>query len=194
MAFDSLAALTLLATSVGTWYAAGRIRAGIRVNLRFAALMLAAFAVASLVPRPALSLATGWLLLDLGATALAVSICFAGCAPVWLASIAFTLAFVSGIASVLSAPLAGFLFQAVADAAILATSMRRARSTSWRSLFSTAGALSLLFGSCVLLDARAGLACLFLAVAQALFARALKPSVVNFKAAGDLPIGGKRAG
>lgn len=47
--FDSLAALALFAACVAAWLLSSRARVGVRVNLRFAAMLLASLAVARLL-------------------------------------------------------------------------------------------------------------------------------------------------
>src|SRR5215469_3490235 len=95
--FDSLAALLLLAVSVWSWWAARGLRAGTRVYLRFAAVLLAALAAALLTPAPGLAFTV--LLLTAGAAgvALALAFCFPRKAPPsWLSASALVAAFAMG--------------------------------------------------------------------------------------------------
>ena len=187
--FDSLSAFLLLAAAIFSWGMSGRLRSGARLNLRFAAVMLAAFAVSSWTPIPELVFAVGWVAVSLAATALSLVFVFPKGAPVWLASFAFSGAFVLGLAGALAQPLAGLTVEGAAASVLLAIGFARFPEAPRASVFGAAGAFALLCAGFSLMDGAAGRAALFLAALLFL----LKNAVIELEPARDLLIGANRA-
>jgi hypothetical protein len=171
MAFDSLdllAALALFAACIGAWLLAAPLRAAARLYVRFAAMLFAALATASLV---GLADTAALFLLPLACAALMVSALaqFARPLPVFAASLALSAALAGGLAALLS----GTLMFALAPAMLAGLVVIAAALNSVAVIPVLAGA-SLLASGLVLLEQGGG-AGMFLFCAAALVGLA-KPS------------------
>src|ERR1700743_1686306 len=104
--FDSVCAGVLFAAAILCWRMTRDVYSVTRLNVRFAAILLAALAVSLVVPAAGLGFTVALLSPTLAATALALALCFSRMAPVWLSSLALILALVAGLFAVLlSSPL-----------------------------------------------------------------------------------------
>lgn len=178
---------------------AGGLRASSRVPLRFAAVLLAAFAASLLVPAPGLAFNVMLLTACVAGVALALAFCVSPTsamkgAPQWLSATALATAFAAGlIASLAAMPLLAFATVAAAAAYILWASLSRARDNRHAGIAAMLGALSLLLGGLAMLDGGLAQAALFYAATLGLVTRALQKAVEEPDARIKLLVGGKRA-
>jgi hypothetical protein len=194
LSFDLLSALVLLAVSIWSWRMARELRAQSRIPLRFAAVLLAAFAASLTVPAPGLAFNVILLTAGVAGVALALAFCFRHGAPQWLSATALAVAFVTGlIASLAAMPLLAFAGVATAGAYILSACPSRARDNLRVGLGAMLGAAALLLGSLAMLDGGLAQVALFFAAALGLVTRALQKPVEDSDARIELLVGGKRA-
>ncbi|HXL70763.1 MAG TPA: hypothetical protein VN935_05935 [Rhizomicrobium sp.] len=194
LSFDLLGALVLLAVSVWSWRMARGLRAQARIPLRFAAVLLAAFAASLAVPAPGLAFNVILLTAGVAGVALALAFCFRHGAPQWLSATALAVAFVTGlIASLAAMPLLAFAAVAAACAYILSACPLRARGNLRAGLAAMLGATALFLGSLAMLDGGLAQVALFFAAALGLVTRALQKPVEDPDARIELLVGGKRA-
>ena len=91
------------------------MRAQARIPLRFAAVLLAAFAASLTVPAPGLAFNVMLLTACVASVALALAFCFRQGAPQWLSATALAAAFATGlVASLAAMPLLAFAAVAAA--------------------------------------------------------------------------------
>ena len=192
LSLDLLAALVLAAVSIWSWRMARGLRAAARMPLRFAAVLLAAFAASLTMPAP--GLAFNVILLTASVTGVALALAFHRSAPQWLSAIALVTGFATGlIASLAAVPLLAFAVVAAASAYILSACLSRVKD-DLRAGFSTMlGAVSLALGGLTMLDGGLAQTALFFAAALGLVARALQKPVEDPDARIELLVGGKRA-
>jgi hypothetical protein len=194
LSFDLLGALVLLAVSIWSWRMARGLRAQARIPLRFAAVLLAAFAASLAVPAPGLAFNVMLLTAGVAGVALALAFCFRQGAPQWLSTTALAVAFATGlIASLAAMPLLAFAGVAAAGAYILSACPSRARDNLRAGLGAMLGAAALLLGSLAMLDGGLAQAALFFAAALGLVTRALQKPVEDPDARIELLVSGKRA-
>ena len=173
---------------------ARELRARARIPLRFAAVLLAAFAASLTVPAPGLAFNVMLLTAGVAGIALALASCFRQGAPQWLSATALAAAFATGlIASLAAMPLLGFAAVAAAGVYILAACPSRARDNLRGGLAAMLGAAALLLGSLAMMDGGLAQAALFFAAALGLVTRALQKPVEDPDARIELLVGGKRA-
>jgi hypothetical protein len=194
LSFDLLGALVLLAVSIWSWRMARGLRAQARIPLRFAAVLLAAFAASLTVPVPGLAFNVMLLTAGVACVALVLAFCFRQGAPQWLSATVLGGAFAAGLAASLAAtPLLAFAAVAAAGAYILSACPSRARDNLRAGLTAMLGGMSLLLGSLAMLDGGLAQAALFFAAALGLVTRALQKPVEDPDARIELLVGGKRA-
>jgi hypothetical protein len=194
LSFDLLGALVLLAVSIWSWWMARGLRAQARIPLRFAAVLLAAFAASLAVPAPGLAFNVMLLTAGVAGVALALAFCFRQGAPQWLSATALAVAFATGlVASLAAMPLLTFAAVAAAGAYILSACPSRARDNLRGGLAAMLGAAALLLGSLAMMDGGLAQVALFFAAALGLVARALQKPVEDPDARIELLVGGKRA-
>jgi hypothetical protein len=194
LSFDLLGALVLLAVSIWSWRMAQGLRAQARIPLRFAAVLLAAFAASLAVPAPGLAFNVMLLTACVAAVALALAFCFRQGAPQWLSATALAVAFATGlIASLAAMPLLAFAGVAAAGAYILSACPSRARDNLRAGLGAMLGAAAMLLGSLAMLDGGLAQVALFFAAVLGLVTRALQKPVEDPDARIELLVGGKRA-
>jgi len=170
------------------------LRAQARIPLRFAAVLLAAFAASLAVPAPGLAFNVILLTAGVAGVALALAFCFRHGAPQWLSATALAVAFVTGlIASLAAMPLLAFAAVAAACAYILSACPLRARGNLRAGLAAMLGATALFLGSLAMLDGGLAQVALFFAAALGLVTRALQKPVEDPDARIELLVGGKRA-
>ena len=173
---------------------AQRLRAQARIPLRFAAVLLAAFAASLTVPAPGLAFNVMLLTACVAGVALALAFCFRQGAPQWLSATALAVAFATGLtASLAAVPLLAFAPVAAAGAYILSTCPSRMRDNLRVGLAAMLGAAALLLGSLAMMDGGLAQAALFFAAALGLVTRALQKPVEDPDARIELLVGGKRA-
>lgn len=171
---------------------ARELRAGIRVPLRFAAVLMAAYAVS--LPIPAVGLAFNVALMTAGIAATALALAFHPGAPSWISAIALAIALTLGLgASLAAAPLLSFACVMGAAAAIAVASPSRWRTHYPAGLAAMLGALSLILGGAAMMDEALAPTALFFAAALGLVTRALKAPVVIADARIERLVGAERA-
>jgi hypothetical protein len=190
--FNAMSALVLLAVSIWSWRATRGLRAGSRVHLRFAAVLLAALAVSLIMPAP--GLAFNVMLLTAGAACVALALAFRQGAPPWLSATALAAAFALGlIASLAAMPALALAAMAGAAVTILSACLSRLKNNTGAGFAALMGAASLTLGGMAMMDGGLAQAALFFAAALGLVARALQKPVEDADAPVKLFIGGKRA-
>ena len=173
---------------------ARRLRAQARIPLRFAAVLLAAFAASLTVPAPGLAFNVMLLTAGVAGIALALASCFRQGAPQWLSATALAVAFATGLTASLAAmPLLAFAPVAAAGAYILSVCPSRVRDNLRGGLAALLGAAALFLGSLAMMDGGLAQAALFFAAALGLVTRALQKPVEDPDARIELLVGGKRA-
>jgi hypothetical protein len=190
---DLLAALVLMAASIWSWRMARELRAGARVPLRFAAVLLAAFAASLTVPAPGLAFNVMLLTVCVASVALALAVCSIASvngAPQWLSALALVMAVAAGlIASLAAMPLLAFAGVAGAAAYILSACPSRARDNFRAGAAAILGAMAIVLGGLAMMDGGLAQAALFFAAALTLVARALQKPVEHPDARIELLIG-----
>ncbi len=170
------------------------LRAPTRIPLRFAAVLLTAFAASLAVPAPGLAFNVMLLTACVTGVALALAFCFRQGAPQWLSATALVVGFATGlIASLGAMPLLAFAGLTAAAAYILSGCALRAKDNLSAGLAAMLGAASLLLGGLAMLDGGLAQAALFFAAALGLMARLLQKPVEDPDARIELLVGGKRA-
>ena len=193
--FDSLAALLLFAVCIWGWRAAAGLRAGVRIYLRFAAVLLAALAASLPMPAPGLALTVLLLMSGAAGVALALAFCFPqGAPPPWLSATALVAAFAMGLIAALAAsPLLAFATVEGAAIYIFSCCFSRAKDNFRLNFTGLSGAASLSLGGLAMMDGGLVPASLFYACALGLVVRALQKPVEDPDAGVKLLVGGKRA-
>jgi hypothetical protein len=193
LAFALLAALVLMAASIWSWCMARELRAGSRVPLRFAAVLLAAFAASLTVPAPGLAFNVMLLTACVASVALALAFCPTASvngAPQWLSAVALAMAVAAGlIASLAAMPLLAFAGVAGAGVYILSACPSRARDNLPAGAGALLGAITIALGGLAMLAGGLAQAALFFAAALALVARALQKPVEHPHARIELLVG-----
>lgn len=171
------------------------LRVSARVHLRFAAVLLAAWAAALLMPAPGLGFAVALLAATLATAAKGLALSFprATQPPIWLSSVALALTLAASLFAALGAnPFAALACQTIAAAAILAVGLSRfAENPRWSCLV-IAGAAALFLGSMALMADGLGQAALFFAAGLGLLTRASQKPVAEIDARVELLVGAKR--
>ena len=178
MAFDSLlsdavAAPALFSACVGGWLLAGTSKAPSRINLRFAAMLLAPLAVARLLglALPQISLLAPVVALicaPLASTLIALGLMafLARPLPAGVSALALALSLGAGLAAALAAaPVYAVLCQGVGILLLLAVSLSNLAAGGRRTGLSLLSALALLSAALCLMDGAVNLTALFFAAA-----------------------------
>lgn len=190
--FDSLSsaflgALALMAVSIWSWWTSGTLRVPLRVQLRFAAVLLAAFAVSLLMPTPGLGFNVMLLTTSVASAALALTFCVRPAAS-WLSATILAIAFAVGLAASLAAmPLLVLLLVEGGATSILVMSILRRRANA--ALAAMFGAVALGLGGLAMMDGGLGAVALFFASALSLVRRALEQPVEHADPRIELLIG-----
>jgi len=166
------------------------LRSHSRIQLRFAAVLIASFAVSLAIP--AAGLAFNVVLLTAGAAsaALALATCFPKAPPPWLSATVLAAGCALGmIASLAAMPLLALIFAGGASGYILAAGISRMKVNPISGLGAMLGGISLLLGGLAVMDSGLGEAALFFAAALGLVARALQKPVEDADARVELLIG-----
>lgn len=193
--FVILTAFLLLAVGVWSWRSARGLRAGIRIHLRFAAVLLAALAVSLPIPAPGLAFTVLLLTAGAASVALALAFCFPhGAPPPWLSATTLVCAFAMGlIASLATSPLPALAAVAGAAIYIAAGCFSRVKENLRAGLAAFLGAVALGLGGLAMMNGGLVAAALFFAPALGLVARALQKPVEDPDARVELLVGTKRA-
>ena len=165
-----------------------------RVYLRFAAVLLAALAVALAVPSPGLAFNVMQLAASVASVALALAFSFRQGAPPWLSATALMASFAIGlIASLAAAPLLALATIVGAAATILVACPARMKENTRSGIAAIFGVASLILGGMAMMGGGFAEAALFFASALGLVAGALQKPVTSADAVVKLFVGGKRA-
>jgi hypothetical protein len=191
--FDSLCAGMLFAAAILSWRMTREVGSGTRVNLRFAAILLAALAASLVVPAAGLGFTVALLSPTLAAAALALALCFSRNAPIWFSSLALILALAAGlIAALISLPAIALAYQAMAAGAIFVSAFSRLGENPRSGFLASAGATCLFLGAMTLMNAALGQAALFFAASLLSLTRASQAPVEEKRGHARFFVGGKR--
>ena len=192
--FDSLCAAILFAATIFSWRMARGARAGARVKLRFAAMLLSAWAAAFLLPVADLGLAIALLAPCVAGAILALAVCFPRGAPIWLSVLVLVVALAAGLFAVLRfLPVVALAYQAGAAGMILASVLSRLDEDPRGNILAAMGAVSLFLGAMALMSGAMDSATLFVAASLLLLTRALKTLVADERVGRYVLIGRERA-
>lgn len=192
--FDSLCAGILFVAAIFSWRMTREVRPAARINLRFAAILLAALAVSLLAPAMGLGFTIALLSPTLAAAALALALCFSRNAPIWFSSFALILALAAGlIAALESTPVVALVCQSIAAGAIFISAFSRLGENPRSGFLASAGAASLFLGAMTLMNSALSEAALFFAAALLLLTRALQAPVAEQRGQARFFVSGKRA-
>ena len=183
MAFlsDSVLAFILFAAAMLSWRMVRATPSSARINLRFAATLMAALAVARLAPDSDLVPAVAHLVCGLAAVAAMLAYCFPRRAPSGLSAAMLVLALAIGMAAMLS-PRAAALApacQAGAALVILASASSRFYDSPRSSLLGAVGAFCLFLGAMAMLHGSRDAAMLFFTMTLLGIGRALQIPVAE---------------
>ena len=192
--FDSLCALILLVAAVLSWWMAEDTFPCARVNLRFAAGLLAAFAAARLAPEAGLAFGAALLVPSLAAAAAVLAICFPRRAHTWLSSFVLVVGLVAGLAAAFTGrPALALGYQAGAALAIFAWSFSRVGEMPRAAFPASLAGASLLLGAMSLMAGALSEASLFFAAFLPLVTRASQITVAELRGHGPARITRKPA-
>src|SRR5581483_3361081 len=169
LSFETLSAAILLAVTIWSWWMVRDLRAGSRVHLRFAAVLLAALAAALPMPEPGLAFNVALLTASVAGAALALAFCFRQGAPVWLSAVALAAGFAGGLIACLAAmPRLAVAAIATGAVCILAACPGRVKENPRAGTAAFFGAVSLMLGGMALMAGGLAEAALFFASALGL--------------------------
>lgn len=192
--FDSFCAGLLFAAAILSWRMTREMRSSARLNLRFAAILLAALAASLVAPAAGLGSTVALLSPTLAAAALTLALCFSRNAPVWFSSFALILALAAGLIAALESVAAiALAYQAVAAGAIFLSAFSRLGENPRSGFLASAGAICLFLGAMTLMDMALGEAALFFAASLLLLTRASQAPVAEKRGPARFFVSGKRA-
>jgi len=178
--FDSLCALALLFSAILSWWMAADSLPNARINLRFAAMMLAAFSAARGLPSSALALDAALLMPSLAAAAAFLALSFPRRVPVWLSCLILSAALAAGLLAALRAmPALAFGYQTSAAVALAVWGLSRFGESPYAAVLVNLGAASLLSGAMAAMNGSLSAAMLFFAAFLLLMIRALQAAVAD---------------
>jgi len=194
LSFDGAAGLVLLTVAIWSWWLSRNLRAGMRVPLRFASVMLAALAVSLLLPAPGLAFNVALIVAAVASVALALAFRFRPGASVWFSPVALAISFGLGLgASLAGVPLLSFVAVAGTAVYIAVACFSRARGHRLNNLMALLGAMAMILGGAAMIDDALAPAALFLASALGFVTRGLKDPIVIADARIELFVSGERA-
>ena len=190
---DSLFAGILFGATLVTWRLMQHGRPAACANLRFAAMLVAAFAVSLVVPVPGLALAVALLVSSVTSALYLLAMFFPEEAPPWVSALLLFFAVAIGFFAMLAQlPAMTAAGQALASAILFAAALSHLAENPRAGLLAGASAISTFLGAMVLMsDATRGLV-LFFAASLLLFARASQQAVAAGPVHGRFAIGGER--
>jgi hypothetical protein len=191
--FDSLCAASLFVATILSWGMAANMQSGARVNLRFAAMMLAAFSAAPTLPNSDLAFDVALLTPSFAAAATILALSFPRRPPVWLSCLVLIAGLSAGLLAALQVmPVLALGYQVGAALAFFAWAMSRFGEKPHAAIMVSLSAMSLLFGAMAVMNASLGAAMLFFAAFLLLATRASQAAVVDQRQRGRLIVGGER--
>jgi len=192
--FDSLCALALLVSTLLSWWMAAGAGAKARINLRFAAMMLAAFSAARILPSSSLAFDAALLLPSLAAAAIVLALTFPRLPPIWLSSTILVVGLADGLlASLQGAPALALSYQAGAALVLFAWGTSHFAENPRMALLSNLCAAALLSGAMAVMNVSLSAAMLFFAAFLLLAARASQAAVAEKRRQGSWLVGGEHA-
>jgi hypothetical protein len=192
LSFDGVAGLVLLIVAIWSWWLSRNLRAGTRVPLRFASVLLAALAVSLSLPAPGLAFNVALIVSAVASVALALAFRFRPGESVWFSAVALAISFGLGLgASLAGAPLLSFVAVAGTAAYVAVACVSRGRRLN--NLMALLGAMALILGGAAMIDDALAPAALFLASTLGLMTRGLKNPIVISDARIELFVSGERA-
>ena len=177
--FDSLCAAVLLMSAILSGWVAGGAYPGARVNLRFAAMMMALCSAAPLMPSTGLALDVALVTPCLAASTAVLALSFPRRAALWLSCLLLVAGLVAGLLAALKQmPSLALGFQAGAALVLAAWCASRLEENPHAAILAGLGAASLFFGAMAVMNGTLDAAMMFFAVFLLLAARASKAAVV----------------
>lgn len=190
---DSLFAGILFGITLVTWRLMGHGRPAACANLRFSAMLMAAFAVSLVVPVPGLALAVALLVSSVTSALYLLAVFYPDEAPPWVFALLMFFAVVTGFFAMLAQlPAAAAGGQALASAALFAAALSRLAENPRAGLLAGAGAISNFLGAMVLMNDAVRGSVLFFAASLLLLARASQQAVAAGPVHGRFAISGER--
>ena len=190
--FDSLCAAVLFVAAILSWGMAESARLPARINLRFAAMMLAAFSAARTLPDSDLALDAALLLPCMAAAAAVLALTFPRRPPIWLACLILIIGLLDGLlASLQIVPALALSYQAGAALVLFAWGLSHFRENPHTALLANLSAASLLFGAMAVMNASLGAAMLFFASFLLLSTRASQVAIADQRRRGHWFVSGE---
>lgn len=192
--FDSLCAASLFLAAILSWGMAAGRQPGTRLDLRFAAAMLATLCVARFLPNSGLALDMALLTPNLAAAAAILALSFPRQPSIWLSGLILVAGLLAGMLAVLQGmPILALGYQVGAALAIFAWAMTRLGEKPSAAIAASLSAMALLLGAMAVMNASLGAAMLFFAAFLLLATRASQAAVAEQRRGARLFISGERA-
>lgn len=192
--FDSLCALALLFSAILSWWMAADSRPNARINLRFAAMILAVFSAARALPSSTLALDAALLMPSLAAAAAVLALSFPRRAPVWFSGLVLSAALATGLLAAFRAmPALALGYQTGAAVALAVWGLSRFGESPYATVLANLGAASLLLGAMAVMNGSLSAAMLFFAAFLLLMIRALQAAVADKCRRDSVFVSGARA-
>jgi hypothetical protein len=192
--FDSLCAAALFVAAILSWAMAYNMPAAARINLRFAALMLAGFSTARTLPSSTLVFDAALLTSSLATAAAVLALSFPRRAPVWISGLILSAALAAGLLAALRAmPALALGCQASAAVALAVWGLSRFGESPYATVLVNLGAASLLSGAMAVMNGSLSAAMLFFAAFLLLMIRALQAAVADRRRHDSVLVSGARA-
>ncbi|HEY2836043.1 MAG TPA: hypothetical protein VGI89_05690 [Rhizomicrobium sp.] len=186
--------MALLFSAILSWWMAAAGRPNARINLRFAAMMLAVFSAARALPSSALALDAALLMPSLAAAATVLALLLPRRGRVWLSCLILGAALAAGLLAALRAmPALALGYQSGAAVALSVWGLSRFGESPYASVLASLGAASLLFGAMAMMNGSLSAAMLFFAAFLPLMIRALQAAVADGRRRDSVFVSGARA-
>ena len=192
--FDSLCAVILFFSAILSWGMAEGARAAARLNIRFAAAMLAALSAARLMPNFALALDVALLTPCPAAATSFLALSFPRRASVLISCLFLAAGLAAGLlAAALDMPVLALGYQASIALVLFAWSLSRFGENPHAALLASLAAASLFLGAMAVMNASLSAAMLFFAALMPLVARASQAEIADPRRQARWLISGERA-
>jgi len=192
--FDSLCAASLFLAAILSWGMTENTQPGAQLNLRFAALTLAALSAARFLPSSDLALDVALLTPSVAAAAAILALSVPRRPTLWLSCLTLFAGLLAGLLAAFERmPILALGYQVGVAVAIFAWALSRFGERPYAAIPACLGATSLLFGAMAVMNASLGAAMLFFAAFLLLATRASQAAVAGQRRRARLLVGGERA-
>lgn len=192
--FDLLCAASLFLAAILSFGMADHTQPGARLNLRFAAMTLAALSAARFLPNSHLALDMALLTPSLAAAAATLALFFPRRPSFWLSCVILIAGLAGGLlAAVQRMPVLALGYQVGAALALFTWAMPRFGEKCNAAVPASLSACSLLLGAMAVMNASLGAAMLFFAAFLLLATRASQAAVADQRSRAPLFVSGERA-